>query len=81
LTPNTVYTFKIKSNNVYGLSLTYSNDVSIRAASAPTEPLALTNDVAVTASGIVGLTWSPPNSDGRSPVIDYKISYKIATGE
>ncbi len=81
MTPNTVYTFKIKSNNAYGLSLTYSNDVSIRAASAPTAPLALTNDVTVTASGIVGLTWSQPNSDGGSPVIDYQISYKIATGE
>jgi hypothetical protein len=34
----------------------------------------------VTASGIVGLTWSYPADDGGSPVLDYQISAKIGTG-
>ena len=80
LTPNTVYTFKVKSNNAYGLSLTYSNDVSIRAASVPTKPLTFANDAAVTASGIVGLKWTVPSSDGGSPVVDYKISIRSEEG-
>ena len=38
------------------------------------------NNAAVTASGIVGLTWSAVSSDGGSPVIDYYISFKIGAG-
>ena len=68
------------SNNAFGLSLTYSNEVTILSASLPSEPLSLANDASVTASGIVGLMWSAVASDGGSPVIDYQISSKIGTG-
>jgi len=39
----------------------------------------LKNNEAVTASGVVGLSWSAPSSNGGSPVIDYQISYKTGT--
>jgi hypothetical protein len=71
LTPNTIYKFTVVSRNAFGESLTASNEVSILAASAPTAPLNLENDATVTASGIVGLMWTTPTSDGGSPVIDY----------
>jgi hypothetical protein len=31
--------------------------------------------VAVTAAGVVGLTWMASASTGGSPIIDYSISY------
>ena len=71
---------KGSSKNAFGFSTTYSNEVSIRAASRPTAPQSLTNNAAVTESGIVGLTWSAVASTGGSPVIDYQISYKPAGG-
>ncbi len=80
LTPNTVYKFKVKSRNSFDFSTTYSNEASIRAASLPNAPILIANNVAVTASGIVGLTWSPGAYDGGSPVIDYSISYKLGSG-
>jgi len=36
----------------------------------------LANNPAVTASGVVGLSWSAPGSSGGSPIIDYQVSYK-----
>jgi len=71
-----VYKFKVESRNAYGYSTSFSNEVSIRAASIPTAPQSLSNNVAVTASGTVGLTWLAPASNGGSPIIDYQISYK-----
>ncbi len=47
----------------------------------PSAPIDFANNAAVTASGIIGLTWTHPDLVGSSPVIDYQISYKIATGE
>ena len=80
LTPNIVYKFVTKSTNAFGKSATYSNEVSILAASVPTTPLALANNVVVTTSGIVGLTWTAPASNGGSPVVDYQISYTSVGG-
>ena len=71
LTPNTVYKFKVESRNAFGFSATYSNEVSIRAASLPTAPQTLANNAADTASGIIALTWSTVIYDGGSPIIDY----------
>ena len=62
------------------MSTTYSNEVTIITAFVPTAPQSLTNNIPVTASGIVGLTWSAPLSDGGSQVIDYRISSKIGAG-
>ncbi len=76
LTSNTVYKFKVESRNAFGFSTSFSNEVSIRAASVPTAPQTLANNPAVTASGTVGLIWLAPSSDGGSPVIDYQVSFK-----
>jgi hypothetical protein len=76
LTADTVYKFKVESRNAFGYSTSFSNEVSIRAASVPTAPQTLVNNPAVTASGTVGLTWVAPSSDGGSPVIDYQVSFK-----
>ena len=58
LIANTVYKFKIESRNAFGYSTTFSNEVSIRAAKIPDAPISLSNVVAVTASGIIGLSWT-----------------------
>jgi titin len=70
-----VYKFKIESRNAFGFSTTFSNEATIRAASLPDAPVQFYNNIAVTASGTIGLTWSPGAYDGGSPVIDYRISY------
>ena len=80
LVPNTNYKFKIESRNVFGFSSSYSNEVVILAAMIPNAPSNLANNVAVTSSGVVGLTWSAGISNGGSPIIDYTISYKTGSG-
>ena len=77
LTADTIYKFKVESRNAFGFSSTFSNEVSIRAASIPDAPISLANNVIVTASGVVGLTWSPGASNGGSPVLSYRISYYV----
>ena len=39
----------------------------------------MANNAAITASGVIGLTWQAPSSNGGSAVIDYQISYKTGT--
>jgi hypothetical protein len=77
LTGNTVYKFKVNSRNSFGFSTSSSNEVPI---SLPSAPIALANNSAVTAAGIVGLTWTAPISNGGSSIIDYQISYKYGGG-
>lgn len=76
LIANTVYKFRVESRNAFGYSTTYSNVVSIRAAKIPDAPTNLANVVPLTASGVIGLTWTPGPYDGGSPVIDYSIYFK-----
>ena len=49
----------------------------MRAAAPPDAPINLANNVAVTAAGVVGLTWNNGASTGGSPIIDYSISYQL----
>ncbi len=79
LIANTVYKFKIESRNAFGYSTTFSNEVSIRAAKISDAPISLSNIVEVTASGVIGISWSPGAYDGGSPVIDFSISFKTGT--
>ena len=79
ISSNSIYKFKVESRNAFGYSTTYSNEVSIRAASISEIPINLANNVAITASGVVGLTWSAGASSGGSPVIDYRISYRAGS--
>ena len=67
------------SRNSFGLSTTFSNEVSVRAAGLPDSPITLTNNVAVTASGVVGLNWTQGVYNGGSPVLDYSISIRLGT--
>ena len=55
------------------------SEVTILAAGKPAAPENLANDPAVTNSGIIGITWSAPSSNGGSSIIDYQISYRTAS--
>ena len=71
LVANTVYSFKMVTRNSFGLGTSFSTVMSVRAAKLPDAPLNLANNAVITASGVIGLTWSPGVYDGGSPVIDY----------
>ncbi len=79
LIPDKVYLIKILARNSFGLSTTYSNEVSIRAASLPDAPISLSNNVPVTTSGVIGLLFSQGAYNGGSPVLDYSISIRVGT--
>jgi len=76
LTHATSYKFRVEARNQFGFSLTHSNEVQILAARVSDQPLNLANNVAITASGIIGLTWSAPTYDGGTPIIDYRILFR-----
>ena len=49
------------------------------AAKIPDTPLSLSNNAAVTAANVIGLTWTPGIYNGGASVLDYKISYDQGT--
>jgi len=78
LTPNTIYTFKITARNSVGSSL-QSASVSIRAAELPDAPINLVNVPLITTAYQIGLDWKEGVYNGGSPVIDYRVTYKVST--
>lgn len=74
------YTFKVESRNAYGYSTSYSNEITILQVQLPDAPISLANNVAITSSSVVGLTWSAGVFDGASPIIDYRVFYDQGTG-
>ena len=76
---NTLYKFKVESRNIFGYSTLYSNEATIRAAKLPDAPISLANNAVVTASGVINLTWLPGTYDGGSPIIDYRLSYRMGS--
>ena len=64
------YTFRVKSRSAFDFSYSYSNQVSILAASNPAQPAAPTTQV----SGLnVIIDWTPAPDDNGSPITSYKV--------
>jgi hypothetical protein len=78
LTPNTIYSFEVTARNSVGASLR-SASVSIRAAELADAPIDLTNVPGITTAYQIGLDWNEGTYNGGSPVIDYRVSYKVST--
>jgi len=74
------YAFKVESRNAYGYSTSYSNEITFLQVQLPDAPISLANNVAITSSSVVGLTWSAGVFDGASPIIDYRVFYDQGTG-
>lgn len=70
LTMGTTYKFKLKSRNAYGLSLDYSNEVSILQAEIPTKPG--TPVITIVGDQYIILDWVASSPQG-SPLLFYKI--------
>jgi hypothetical protein len=64
-----MYQFKVKSRNSFGLSLQYSNTVTLLCAYVPTEPAA---PVTLVIQDYVQIDWDAPYSGG-SPITGYKV--------
>lgn len=75
------YTFKVEARNAFGYSLTTSTPLTILQAQIPDTPTTLANNVAVTAAGIVGLTWVDGSFNGASNIIDYTVLYDQGLGD
>ena len=66
------YTFKVKSRNAFDYSINYSNEVSILAATNPSQPEKLILSID---NMNVFIDWTYPNANG-SPITSYKILIK-----
>jgi len=56
-----------------------SEAVTIRAARIPDIPLSLSDVPAVTTAYQIGLIWQEGYYNGGSPVLDYKIYFKVSS--
>jgi len=63
------YTFKVKSRNAFDYSINYSNEVSILAATNPSQP---EKPILSIDNMNVLIDWTSPNPNG-SPITSYKI--------
>ena len=79
LIADTIYTFKLQARNNFGYSTVYSTPVSILAAKVSTVPLSLANDDTMTGATTIKITWTAPSDNGGTPVIDYRVNYKVST--
>lgn len=70
LTNGTAYRFTIAARNAIGLGPASDLSDAVTPASVPGAP---TNVVAVAGKGSATVTWSPPASNGGSPITGYKI--------
>lgn len=76
LTNNVYYTFKVTARNDVGSSL-LSPQITILCAKKPDPPVNLADVPSITTAYQIGLQWEDGPFDGGSPIIDYRLSYKI----
>lgn len=72
LTPGYIYSVKVKSRNLVGIS-DFSLPISIQAAQVPDAPINLANVEALTDASQIGLDWDPPVFNGGSALLDYRL--------
>ena len=81
LTSGTLYKFQIASINIIGVSA-FSSVLEITTltnATVPASPTALTRVDLNTNATQVALSWTPPTSDGGSPITGYQIYWDAGT--
>ena len=71
---------KVIASNLYGSSSFSSVGSGTFIYYVPDAPLALTNNPAVTAENVIGISWSPGVSNGNQAVIDYQVWGALNTG-
>lgn len=72
---------KIVAENVYGSSTISLAGNGALCQVVPSEPINLVNDIPTTNAFNIGLDWDEPTNDGGTPVIDYRVWYKLEDGE
>jgi hypothetical protein len=77
LTNGDMYSFTVTATNAVGTGASSTPSNSVTLSTQPSAPLNLA--ATVEESGI-GLSWSPPSSDGGSPVTNYVVEYELTTG-
>lgn len=70
---------KVKATSVVGDSGNSPAGNGAVILTNPDPPVTLANNVASTSSTKIAMTWSAGASDGGTPVIDYRISYKLTS--
>lgn len=79
LTIGQTYKFRVQSRNDVGFS-DYSAEIAVIASTYPKAPVGLLVDRVATTANQIGFTWSNGDSNGGSPILDYRISYDQAVG-
>jgi hypothetical protein len=71
---------KVTAINIIGSSIESLEGNGAIILSITDAPVDLANVPAITTSSQIGLTWSEGSTNGGSAVLDYSVSYGIATG-
>lgn len=68
---------KVVATNIVGNSLESSVGNGAIILTRPDAPTTLANDVSLTSSTKIAMTWVAGAADGGTPVIDYRVSYAL----
>lgn len=68
----------MQAANVIGNSLNSNEGNGAVILTFPDAPTNLANTVATTSASVIAMTWSAGAADGGTPVIDYRIIYKLS---
>ena len=70
---------KVMATNVVGSTTDSSEGNGAIILTYPDQPVSLAEDTATTSATTIKITWSAGSADGGTPVIDYRVSYKLSS--